>query len=233
MNISIDKLKGLRKQNGWSQERLADISGVSLRTIQRIESGENASFESQLSIATAFNIPPSELLDDKEVKVGNGGVNWGGITGILLCLALMLLQFKLGSAPYFDLVSLLLVIGLPFAMSSLSLGLRNSISTLSLIRWVFVLPKNEIALQKFLPPLNKYIIYCHVAGGISTLVGIIAVFMTSASYEYQYAPVAKYPFAMGLGVSMLTSLYAAMFAEFILRPLKHMIERQLIHHKNQ
>lgn len=64
MSISAEKLNKLRIQNGWSQERLAEISGLSLRTIQRLEKGETASLESQQAISKAFDIPPSELLED-------------------------------------------------------------------------------------------------------------------------------------------------------------------------
>ena len=40
MQISPEKIKHFRKENGWSQEVLAKASGLSLRTIQRIESTE-------------------------------------------------------------------------------------------------------------------------------------------------------------------------------------------------
>ena len=95
MNVSIEKLKKLRQHNGWSQERLAEISGLSLRTIQRIENNGNASLESKLAIATALNVSPSELLDNDKIEIGNGGVNWGGVVGIILCLCLMFYQFIL------------------------------------------------------------------------------------------------------------------------------------------
>jgi DNA-binding XRE family transcriptional regulator len=36
----------LRLQRGWSQEQLAELSGLSVRTIQRIERGSTASVES-------------------------------------------------------------------------------------------------------------------------------------------------------------------------------------------
>ena len=35
----------LRLQRGWSQEQLAELSGLSVRTIQRIERGQVASTE--------------------------------------------------------------------------------------------------------------------------------------------------------------------------------------------
>jgi len=231
MSVSIEKLKKLRKNSGWSQERLAEISGLSLRTIQRIETSGNASLESQLAIATAFNISPSELLDNEKVEIGNGGINWGGIIGVLVCISLMIFQFDLGNTVIFDPYSLLLVMGLSIAISSISMGIDNTLATVLLIRWVFVLPKHKVGLQRYLPDLNKLITYCHVSGVISSLVGIVAVLMTLDPQQYHLD--AKYPLAIGIGVSLLTSLYALMLAELILRSLKHKIERLLIQHQKR
>jgi transcriptional regulator with XRE-family HTH domain len=51
----------LRLQRGWSQEQLAILSGLSVRTIQRIERGQSASVESLKSIASVFEIDFSTL----------------------------------------------------------------------------------------------------------------------------------------------------------------------------
>ena len=49
-------IKKLRKQNHYSQEQLAILAGVSLRTIQRIESGHSASLETLKSLAAVFEV---------------------------------------------------------------------------------------------------------------------------------------------------------------------------------
>ena len=49
-------IKKLRKQHHYSQEQLATLAGVSLRTIQRIESGHSASLETLKSLAAVFEI---------------------------------------------------------------------------------------------------------------------------------------------------------------------------------
>lgn len=49
-------IQKLRLQRGWSQEQLAELSGLSVRTIQRLERGQNASVESLKSIASVFEI---------------------------------------------------------------------------------------------------------------------------------------------------------------------------------
>jgi transcriptional regulator with XRE-family HTH domain len=51
----------LRLQHGWSQEQLADLSGVSVRTIQRIEQGNPASAESLKSLGAVLNVPFQDL----------------------------------------------------------------------------------------------------------------------------------------------------------------------------
>ena len=54
-------IKKLRLERGWSQQQLADISGVSGRTIQRIENGANAGLDSQNALAAAFELSLSDL----------------------------------------------------------------------------------------------------------------------------------------------------------------------------
>jgi DNA-binding XRE family transcriptional regulator len=232
MTISPEKLKKLRTHNGWAQERLADISGLSLRTVQRIETGATASLETQLLLAKAFDISPAELMEGAEIEVGSGGINWSGVAGLLLCIALMFWQFYLPGAPFFDLVSFILVIGLTLGMAAISLGLEQALTTLALVRWVFLLPKNETGLQKHLPNLNRIIYYCYSAGAISALVGIIAVLMypQTADFNLSYQPHSHV--SMGFGIALLTLLYGAMFAELVFRPLKHQIERLLITHQS-
>ena len=51
----------LRVQRGWSQEQLAELTGLSARTIQRIERGQNASAESLKAIAAVFEVDLSAL----------------------------------------------------------------------------------------------------------------------------------------------------------------------------
>jgi transcriptional regulator with XRE-family HTH domain len=46
----------LRLQRGWSQQQLAELSGLNVRTIQRIEKGQEPSAESLKSLAAVFNV---------------------------------------------------------------------------------------------------------------------------------------------------------------------------------
>ncbi|MEE8295143.1 MAG: helix-turn-helix transcriptional regulator [Sphingomonadales bacterium] len=65
-------LKKLRTEKGWSQEQLAEISGVSARTIQRLEKGEKPGMETLKALAAGFEVSVSELkkatMDERELK---------------------------------------------------------------------------------------------------------------------------------------------------------------------
>ena len=60
-------IRNLRIERGWSQEQLAEISGVSTRTIQRIERGGKASLESLKCLAAVFETPIPDLQKDTDM----------------------------------------------------------------------------------------------------------------------------------------------------------------------
>ncbi len=59
-------IRKLRLQRGWSQEQLSQMSGISSRTIQRIERGQKASAESLKSLAAVFEIDFQQLKQEIE-----------------------------------------------------------------------------------------------------------------------------------------------------------------------
>lgn len=58
----------LRLQHGWSQQQLAELSGLSVRTIQRIESGQPASMETLKALASVFEIDFSDLNSEADMN---------------------------------------------------------------------------------------------------------------------------------------------------------------------
>jgi transcriptional regulator with XRE-family HTH domain len=54
-------IKKIRVSKGWSQEQLAEFSGLSVRTIQRLERGYSSGLESLKCIAAVFEVNVSEL----------------------------------------------------------------------------------------------------------------------------------------------------------------------------
>lgn len=62
MKINRDVLIQARSARAWSQQQLADVSGISLRTIQRIEKSGVASNDSLQGICAAFNKEPTYFI---------------------------------------------------------------------------------------------------------------------------------------------------------------------------
>jgi transcriptional regulator with XRE-family HTH domain len=62
MKLNMDLIKAERERRAWSQNHLADAAGLSLRTIQRIESQGIASKETTLAIASALSTSVEQLL---------------------------------------------------------------------------------------------------------------------------------------------------------------------------
>jgi transcriptional regulator with XRE-family HTH domain len=61
----------LRLQRGWSQQQLAEASGLSVRTIQRIETGQPASIETLKSLAAVFEIDFSTLNPEQTMSTSD------------------------------------------------------------------------------------------------------------------------------------------------------------------
>ncbi len=63
------RVKDLRNRRGISQELLAEDSGLSLRTIQRIENGETEPRGDTLKrLADTLNVTPDELIEWKQAE---------------------------------------------------------------------------------------------------------------------------------------------------------------------
>ena len=68
-------LKELRISRHYSQEQLAQMSGLNVRTIQRIESGHNASLESLKCLASVLEVDVSTLNQEK-FMIDKNTDNW-------------------------------------------------------------------------------------------------------------------------------------------------------------
>lgn len=55
------RIAELRQERGWTQDKLASESGVGIRTIQRMEAGNDASLETLSLVATALRVSVREL----------------------------------------------------------------------------------------------------------------------------------------------------------------------------
>lgn len=69
--MNTTRIIELRQTQGWTQERLANESGVGLRTVQRLEAGQDASLETLSLVAEALRVSVRELftvIDDAELS---------------------------------------------------------------------------------------------------------------------------------------------------------------------
>lgn len=91
------KLIALRQERFWTQEDLAAASGLSSRTIQRIERDGRISVESWKALAAAFDVTPEMLIADSvnlisqyqehqsEMKRAIIGASLGCVAGLIGC----------------------------------------------------------------------------------------------------------------------------------------------------
>ncbi len=58
-----NRLKELREEHGLSQEKLAEMSGISRTTLSKIENNEevNVNTRTIAKLAEVFNVKPSEI----------------------------------------------------------------------------------------------------------------------------------------------------------------------------
>ena len=63
MKIDPAIVRRLREQRAWSQEQLAEVAGLSARTVQRVETGSGASLETRMALAAALDVDPAMLCE--------------------------------------------------------------------------------------------------------------------------------------------------------------------------
>lgn len=99
-----NRLKKHRRLRNLSQEELAELSGLSVRTVQRLEKGESVGSAYTLrTLATALQISPDELTGrtSQHIALHDNNLNyrllltWSALAGIVLPLANILLPAML------------------------------------------------------------------------------------------------------------------------------------------
>jgi transcriptional regulator with XRE-family HTH domain len=104
-------IQKLRLQRGWSQQQLADLSGLSVRTIQRLEQGQVASTESLKSLAAVFEIDFSTL-QEPDMNTATTTPGFNADEALAFAQVRKLKGFYLHLAQYVIVVTLLLGINL-------------------------------------------------------------------------------------------------------------------------
>lgn len=221
MLICGEKLKTARMQKSWSQEVLATASGLSLRTIQRIEKSGKASNESYLSLLAALDVPLSSLLSEpKHVEA-----NWSkkmmikALSAILIIKLIIvgMMVMNAGFWEYINVPSVLFVVLFTLAMTLLAFDMERLWSAIKGIRYIFT--QDVIggqAARQLAQTYQSQIQFCYGAGVILFLIGCVAILAVAGRNPDGIDSAAL----AGLGVNFLPLLYATMISEGLLRPLK-------------
>jgi len=92
------KIRRWREERHWSQEHLAELAGIGLRTVQRIENGEQASRDSLTALAAAFQVDALALCVDPEEEAARAlrTKNAKTTAGLRLSLWIHLASYVLG-----------------------------------------------------------------------------------------------------------------------------------------
>lgn len=217
MQLSTNKLKTLRREKGWSQEVLAKATGLSARTIQRIESDGKASAESTLSIASVFNLTPQSLkATSEEIEV-----NWKRKTVLKNFIALiiisgvigMLLVFAGGTDLFIDEASALFLVLFLYAATIVAFGTDSMLKSLVGLKYLFTDEVIGGVQAKYLSELySSQVKFLYGGALVGFLIGAIAILGNVDTYE-------NFVFQRASSVNLIVLFYAALLAEAIFRPL--------------
>ncbi len=221
MKVSNQRIKWLRKERGWSQEQLSMISGLSERTIQRIEKSGDCSLDSQMALASAFELSPQDLEDHMKSQfiVDESAMEWESAIGyICLLILLPIILFVLTNTHgIWEISCLLIVDGLTIALSTSSHGFEE---TIRFFTNTFFAVKKTARVTTY----NTTIIHARQVCQNFYIIG----FVTTLIYLLTYLiHMPERSVNMVLVEASIPMLYAILLAEFWIRPFKHKIEKQL------
>lgn len=154
------QIKKIRLEKGLSQEQLAEIAKVSVRTIQRLESGQDVSIQTLNLVVGALGVEVKDLFSDEKTEQEEEKINASNSQ----------LQYQLEKRreEYYTIIKLYNVIYLAFMLLTGSLFTSISIwesvdingvyGVFWIFGWVVMKPlRNLLMIQIFDPKLdNKY-----------------------------------------------------------------------------
>jgi transcriptional regulator with XRE-family HTH domain len=224
MNISPEKLIELRKDRGWSQEKLAAISGVSERTIQRAEKDGSCSLETKLAFSNAFELSPSDLSQKSGLKHYEGEIeykiDWGGVFGLfILGLVMVSVVLLTGTNGLWEIASMSIVWGLTIIISIMTNGAITTYRLFDKTSWLVKYPN-------FVPNINIYISQAKAVIENSYIIGICASLVAALAIAI-HTEIAQDSVARYFAVSAKPLIYSVLFSEFWFRPYKRKMEKML------
>jgi len=142
---NTNKFRSRRLARAWSQEQLAELSGLSVRTVQRIENGDQPSLETLSALAAVFEVSVADLsgsdahgdnaLDQRIAEAKSNLAEEGrfyrsAITAVVVCALLLVLNHFTAPASVWS----LWVSGIWFALLVIR-GMRTFVFRGLISRW--------------------------------------------------------------------------------------------------
>ncbi|OUS39201.1 hypothetical protein A9R01_02280 ['Osedax' symbiont bacterium Rs2_46_30_T18] len=222
MTISTQQLKLLRKERGWSQEQLSAISGLSTRTVQRIESSGDCSLDSTMALASAFEISPAELANQvAEKDAANPEFELSGVLGFLcLLIGLPIIFYSFtNTSGIWEIATVSIIDGLVLMLSCNSVGVKETLNFFNNIL-IKVSPQTKISsFNAAIIQAKNICQYLYTVAFVTALVYLLTVAL--------HAPQRLTAINVLVVEAMMPILYAILLAEFWIRPYKHKLEQQL------
>lgn len=218
INISGEKVKLHRNNKGWTQEVLAKASGLSLRTVQRLEREGGGSGETLQALAAALEVEVGALFFEYPNPQGRWTkekIMHAGVAIFVLFGAMGFLMILAGKAKMFwDVYSLLFALFFTYSATIVAFGVSGLFKSIKGLRYLFaehIAPGRSVEQLVFI--YKKQIQFCYAAGVIGVLVGCISIHGNFDLIESDEV------FHKAYAVNILLFLYCAMINEAILRPL--------------
>lgn len=221
MNVSPTMLAALRKERGWSQQKLAAISGVSERTIERAEKDGACSMDTKLAFATALEVSPAELSHAMGAsQYGNSSeqvIAWSGAFGLfVLGLAMAAVVLLTGTDGMWEIACLSIVWGLMAVYSMISHGARQTHPLCDHTSWIVKYPRLAAGLNRSIAHANAVINNSYIVGVSASLIAAVSLAVHS---DLPVENLGRF-----LVDSAKPTIYALIFSELWLRPYKHRME---------
>lgn len=223
MKISPEKLVLLRKERGWSQEKLAAMSGVSERTIQRVEREGDCSLDTKMALASALELAPSalhaepEAVPDAEIKYLT---SWSGACGVfVLGLIAPLIILLTATDGRWETICAATVWGLTIVLTIMNYGGKATYHLFNKTSWIVKYPSHVSGLNTCIIQAKATIEYAYIVGAIASIVCALTI-ATHAPSETENT--AKF-----IAYAIRPFIYSMLFVELWFRPFKKRMETML------
>jgi transcriptional regulator with XRE-family HTH domain len=222
MNIDPEKLVELRKDRGWSQEKLAAICGISERTIQRVERDGLCSLDTKMALASGLGVAPTDLqLEPAQSPPAKIMItSWAGALGLLVlgtvAPIVLLLTARNGN---WEIASMAMVWGLTIILVLMNFGFAATYRLFDNTSWIVKYPSQAEGLNTFIIQAKATIEYAYTVGVVASLVSVLAMIVHGSSLAGNSASLLSY--------AVRPFIYSVLFAELWFRPFKRRMEMML------